>query len=490
MVTSNILLQNLPQKTKGDRDLVKRAYDFAREIHAGKKRLSGEEYIEHPLRVALTLAELGLDSSTIAAGLLHEVSDEWGVDLKKIEKEFGDEIAFLVRNVIKLGKLKYRGKEEQAENVRKLFMALAQDIRVILIKIADRLDNVKTLEYVPESKRNRIALETLEVYAPLANRLGMGELKGQLEDIVFPYIYPEEYKKLVSLVGNLFKEREEQLKHVRSAIEKELRAQNIHPVEIHSRVKHLYSLWKKMQRLELENIHDLVALRIIVESPYHCYATLGVIHKLWTPLPGRIRDFIALPKPNGYRSLHTTVFCEGRHIIEIQIRTPHMHEEAEHGIAAHWAYKEEVPLERLGYRFAWVKQLHDWQGEARDSKQFLETLRTDFFKDRIFVFTPKGDIIDLPESATPVDFAYQIHSDLGHACDAARVNNRLVPLNTPLSNGDLVEIFQRKQKQPSAKWLDFVKTRDARARVRKALSLKTVQKRVNPKQKKRGRAKR
>ncbi|MBI4128974.1 MAG: bifunctional (p)ppGpp synthetase/guanosine-3',5'-bis(diphosphate) 3'-pyrophosphohydrolase [Parcubacteria group bacterium] len=473
MESATTLLQAISLATRDDRDLVQRAFDFAREVHKDAKRLSGEAYIEHPLRVAQTLADMRLDPPTIAAALLHEVSDEWGVQPKTVEKEFGREVAFLVANVIKLGKIKYQGKENQAEQLRRMVMALAQDIRVILLKISDRLDNMKTLEYVPETKRRRIALETLEVYAPLANRLGMGELKGTLEDLAFPYIYPDEYAKVRDLIGDRMEEREAHLKSVRARLEKELHAEHIHPREIHTRLKHLYSLWKKLGKTPIENIYDLVALRVIVESTFHCYATLGVIHKLWTPLPGRIRDFIALPKPNGYQSLHTTVFTEGGNITEIQIRTQRKQDEAEHGIAAHWAYKESIPRDHLGNRFAWVKQIHEWQRDISDPKQLLETLKTDLFKDRIFVFTPLGDIIDLPDGATPIDFAYEIHTELGHSCDAARVNNRLVPLDTPLANGDVVEIFPKKQKKPSAKWLDFVKTSNARSRIKKALEEST-----------------
>jgi len=454
-------------------DLIKRAYNLAEKAHRDQKRLSGEPYLIHCQETAKTLAKMKLDSQTVAAGLLHDIVDDTPITLKQIEKEFGSNIAFLIKGVSKLGKLKYRGQIRYVENLRRMFLAMAEDIRVVLIKLADRLHNMQTLQALPEEKQIRIARETLEIYAPLANRLGIGEIKGQLEDLAFPYVYPKEFAWLIKTLPEKYQAREEYLKKVKPVLEKELKSAQLEPLEIQTRAKHHFSLYKKLCRYEMnwEKIYDLVAMRIIVKTIPDCYAALGVIHKNWKPLPGRIKDYIAVPKPNGYQSLHTTVFCLEGKITEFQIRTPKMHQEAEYGIAAHWAYTEaDKPKQGVlvnSPQLAWINQLREWQKEVKASPdEFLESLKIDFFKDRIFVFTPKGDVIDLPEGATPVDFAYQIHTDIGHSCAEAKIDGKLSPLHQPLENGQVVEIVTKKEKKPNPDWLRFVKTTQAKSKIR------------------------
>lgn len=466
---------------KGDAEFLKRAFEFAKKAHGGQKRNSGEPYIIHPLNVALTLAKLRLDDATVAAALLHDVVDDTNATQEQIKENFGEEIEFLVEGTSKLGKIQYRGVERHVENLRKMFIAMAQDIRVVLIKLADRLHNMKTLSALPKEKQQRIASETLLIYAPIAGRLGMGELKGELEDLAFPYIYPKDYDWLLENVAEAFKEREEYIKRITPEIKKWLSGENIKILEIQARAKHYYSLWNKLQRkdLNLSKIHDLIALRVIVPNITACYAAMGAIHKRWRPIPGRIKDYIAIPKPNGYKSLHTTVFCEEGRITEFQIRTPEMHAEADYGIAAYWLYSEHgkknknlTPEKRNSLR--WIEQLRDWQKEARGTDEFLDTLRIDFFKDRIFVFTPKGDVIELPEGATPLDFAYHIHSEIGDKAAGARINDRFVGLDERLHNGDIVEIITQKNKKPSARWLSIAKTSAARHHIRKSLRLEGI----------------
>jgi len=371
-----------------------------------------------------------------------------------------------------LGTIKYRGVERQVETLRKMFLAMAEDIRVVLIKLADRLHNMETLESVAPEKRRRIALETLEIYAPLAARLGIGELKMKLDDLAFSYVYPDEYTWLINNVKSAYAERQKYCNGLIPIVREALGKAGIRVLAIHARAKHYFSLWQKLQRqnMDLEKIHDLVAMRIVVPDVATCYEALGILHKRWKPLPGRIKDYIAVPKPNGYQSLHTTVFCEDGKITEFQIRTPAMHEQAEHGIAAHWAYREagRRPV-KVDHRFLWVEQLRDWQKEVRGTEEYLESLRIDFFHDRIFVFTPKGDVVELPEGATPLDFAYHVHSQIGDAAVGARVNDHFVGLDVPLSNGDVVEIITQKGKKPSTKWLDIAKTTAARGHIRKSL---------------------
>ncbi|MEA2113365.1 MAG: RelA/SpoT family protein [Patescibacteria group bacterium] len=467
-----------------DAEVILRAYQFAEKAHRGQKRKSGDDYITHCLGTAKTLVELRLDSETVAAGLLHDVLDDTSTTPKQLEKEFGANILRLVNGVCKIGKIKYRGEERAAENLRKLFLAMAEDIRVILIKFADRLHNMKTLGALPREKQKRIAMETLEIYAPLAHRLGIGEIKGQLEDLAFAYVYPKECKEITDKVKGKYEENKKYLLDITPLVKKNLGEKGIKVIEIHARTKHYYSLYKKLIRHDMDwhKIYDLVALRIIVPDVENCYAALGIIHKKWRPLFGKIKDYIAIPKPNGYQSLHTTIFCQNGKITEFQIRTPQMHEEAEYGIAAHWHYKEkglkayiqqkilkQTPkkeMVKLVEEVAWVKQLREWQKEKFASpRDFFNSLKIDFLKDRIFVFTPRGDVIDLPEGATAVDFAYQIHTDIGHQCAEVKIDEKLSSLSKPLQNGQLVEIITQKNKKPNKDWLRFIKTNQARSRI-------------------------
>ena len=456
--------------------LIERAYALAHTAHHGQKRMSGEPYIIHPLATALRLAEMQLDASTIAAALLHDVCEDTPHSLADLRREFGDEIAFIVSGVTKLNNLRYRGAERSAENLRKMFLAIGEDIRIVLLKLVDRLHNMETLSYLPPEKQKRIALETLEIYAPLAYRLGIGELKGQLEDLAFPYVYPREHEWLMRTLGQHFDDRRAYIEQIKPMISKELSAEHILFSDIHARAKHHYSLYKKLVKrdMDISKIFDLVALRIIVANEEECYSGLGVIHKLWRPLPGLVKDYIALPKPNGYRSLHTTVFGPETRTVEFQLRTPHMHEEAENGIAAHWAYAEQKnnpSISRAIASFAttreleWITQLRDWQKNFANPNEFLEALKIDFFKDRIFVLTPKGDAIDLPEGATPIDFAFQIHSAIGGAAVGAKINGRMVPLDYRLKNGEMVEILTQKHRTPNVDWLTFVKSAGARKKI-------------------------
>ena len=486
-------LQKLIERCKSnnsgcDIDLIERAFNFAEKVHHGQKRISGEDYIFHCLAAAEIVADLKVDSKTIAATLLHDVLDDIEDDKaaleereKMLEKEFGKETAALVYSVTKIGKIKYHGIERAMENLRKMFLAIAEDIRVILIKFADRLHNMRTLDVQPPEKQQRIAAETLNVYAPLADRLGIGQIKGELEDLSFKYIMPGEYSWLYDQVKEQFAEREHYLAKVTPDLKKEILKEGIKLIEIHWRAKHYWSLYRKLQKYEmnLNRIYDLVALRVIVDSIEDCYATLGLIHKLWRPLPGRIKDYIALPKPNGYQSIHTTVFCQGGKITEIQIRTKKMHEEAERGIAAHWYYSEQKGIKAYikkiftpapAKELKWIQQLQEWQKEINASpEEFFQSLKIDFFKDRIFVFTPSGDVIDLPEGATPIDFAYHIHSDVGHHYQGAKVDGKMVALDTPLRNGQVIEILTQKQSRPSRDWLKFTKTHQAQNKIRQWL---------------------
>ncbi len=471
------LIDILKKPSKEDVKLITRAFEFAKEAHEGQKRFSGEDYIIHPFETAKTLAHLHLDAKTIAAGLLHDVcEDNESIDRRILKKKFGEEIAFMVDGVTKLGKLRYKGIEREIENLRKMFLAMAKDIRVILIRLADRLHNMKTLKYVREDKQIRIAHETLQIYAPLANRLGIGEIKGQLEDLSFMYLQPEEYKKVMRLMKGRYEEKAKELKKVKKELNEMLLRGGIKDVHIDSRVKFIYSLYKKLKKpevdMDINKIYDLIAIRIRVDTIEECYKILGMIHKKWRPLPGKIKDYIALPKPNGYQSLHTTVFATDGKITEIQIRTEKMHEEAEHGIAAHWAYTESGKPKtgaKLNSRLAWVNQLIEWQKGASQSNDFIETLTIDFFKDRVFCFTPKGDVIDLPEGASIVDFAYAVHSQIGNSARGATVNGKFVSLNTELKNGDIVEIQTQKNKKPSMEWLKHAKTSFAKKCIRSSL---------------------
>jgi len=454
-----------------DRAIVKEAFEIAKVAHEPQKRESGEPYITHPLGVALTLTEIQMDTPTIAAALLHDVVDDTPVTLEEIKEKFGEEIAFLVGGVSKLGRIKYQGVQRHAENLRKMLVATAVDVRVMIIKFADRLHNMQTLSSLEERKQKRIALETLEIYAPIAMRLGVFELARRLEDLAFPYIYPKEYEYVKKESQERIQEGKKQLKKVSPIIVKALKKAGVVPLSISVRVKHYYSLWRKLEKYDYhwDTIHDLLAVRIIVKNVEDCYQALGIIHKLWKPLPGRIKDYIALPKPNGYQSLHTTVFAISGKRIEIQIRTQQMHEEAEFGIAAHWKYKNNEAHSKKAMKkaFDWVAKLQEWKKDATNTEDLLENLKIDVFSDRIFVFTPNGDVIDLPQGATPVDFAYHIHSNVGDRCAGAIINGKMASLNTELKNGDIVEIITSKNKKPSQAWLEFVKTSGAKSHIKR-----------------------
>jgi len=459
----------------GDLDMLKLAYDFACEAHAGQTRVSGAPYIIHPLATARKLAEMRLDMPTIIAGLLHDVPEDTKVTLGDIEKNFGPEVAKLVSGITKLGQLKYRGMERYAENLRKMFVAMSDDIRVILIKFADRLHNLKTLDALLPEKQYRIAKETLEIYAPIADRLSIGKIKGELEDLAFKYVYPEDYKWISTLIPREYKTKEKYLAKVKNEVEKKLKAENIELSEIslQGRTKHLYSLYRKLLRpninRDISKVYDLIALRLIVPTIADCYGVLGVLHGIYRPMPGRIKDYIANPKPNGYQSLHTTVFTNDGEVVEFQIRTPNMHEQAEFGIAAHWNYKETGG--RINKNLKWLDELVNWQKQIKDNDQFLQTIKFDIFQNRIFVFTPKGDVIDLPDGATPIDFAYHVHSSLGDKCVGAKVNEQLVSLGQQLKSGDIIEIITDKnRKTPNPDWLEMVKTSMARSKIRTAIN--------------------
>ncbi len=467
--------------------LIARAYAFAEHAHNGQVRKSGEPYFNHPLAAAEILHSWHLDDSTIAAGLLHDTVEDTGVPLETIKQEFGEEVAFLVDGVTKLGRIKYRGGQNEttnkAENLRKMVLALSHDLRVVFIKLADRLHNMQTLGVLPPAKQKRIALETDEIYASLAYRLGMHNLSGELQDLAFPYLYPQEYKWILSATKEQYAERMKYLEEVKPQVEALLRTHGIAPLDIEIRAKRYSSLYKKLLRRDMDmgRIYDLVAMRIIVETLPECYAALGVIHEAWPPLPRRIKDYIAMPKPNAYRSLHTTVIGPESKTIEIQIRTQAMHDENEHGVAAHWLYKQrgnswKVSGEKLAAELKWLQQLKNWQeqftGQTGDPEEFLQSMKIDFFQDRIFAVTPRGDVIDLPAGSTPIDFAYHIHSEIGNSAIGAKVNGAVVPLDRPLKSGDVVTIVTQKGKKPSEDWLRFVKTTVAKDHVRLSLRKK------------------
>lgn len=470
-----------------ERRFIQDAYAFAKEAHKGQDRKSGEPYVTHSIAVAQILAEIGMDKETLAAGLLHDVPEDTEHTLTEIGKRFGTEVESLVDGITKLGRIKLRGSHEEyfLENLRKMFLAMAQDIRVVIIKLADRLHNMRTLDALPPEKRERIARETMEIYAQIANRLGISEIKGELEDLAFKYLDPEHYEEMRTIEETHIREGKTYLERVVSQLRRELESDGIRITAIDGRTKHLYRLFKKLQKhdMEIGRIYDLVAVRIIVPEIVDCYETLGSIHKRYRPLVGRIKDYISLPKPNGYQSLHTTVFGPEGRIFELQIRTPKMHDEAEYGIAAHWIYTEKG---RGGWRsfvfgkkpsptakpkeVAWVAQLKEWQKEVgRDNEEFMSGLKIEFFKNHIFAFTPQGDIIELPEEATPVDFAYAIHSEVGEHAVGAKIDGKMVSLDEPIRNGQVVEIIVAKdRKKPNADWLRFVKTSTAKSKIRRA----------------------
>lgn len=449
--------------------LIRRAYEVARRAHEGQVRQSGDDYIEHPLQVALILAELHLDPATLAAALLHDVVEDTSITLDEIRAQFGDEVAALVDGLTKLARIQFRSREEeQVENLRKMFFAMAKDLRVILIKLADRLHNMRTLKYLPDERRRPFARETLEIFAPLAHRLGITAIQWELEDLGLRYSEPEIYRDLALRVAQKRGERERYTEAVIAVIRERLAQAGI-AAEVTGRAKHFYSIYHKMyvRGLDFSDIYDLVAVRVIVQTVRDCYATLGLVHTIWKPLPGRFKDYIAMPKSNMYQSLHTTVIGPKGEPFEIQIRTEEMHRIAEYGIAAHWKYKEGNVTDReFEEKLSRIREFLEWDTQERDPNEFMRALRTDLFADEVFVFTPKGDVVDLPAGAVPLDFAYRIHTELGHRCNGAKVNGRIVPLDYQLQNGDIVEILTRSQPAPSWDWLTMVKTSQAKNKIR------------------------
>lgn len=457
---------------EADLTLITKAYDLTAKAHANQKRLTGDDYIVHPLAVAIILAEKKLDTSTIIAGLLHDVIEDTTVTLEDVEREFGREIAVLVKGVTDLDKLSYRGLDRYVENLRKMFMAVANDIRILLIKFADRINNLETLHVHPKHRQERIAKETLQIYAPIASRLCMGEMRGQLVDLAFPFAHPKEHLRIKKIVGEEYPKKASIIKDVEIITKKELDRVGLNYLSVHGRAKHFYSLFNKLteKNWEIDKIYDLIAVRIVVEKISDCYATMGIIHQRFKPLKGRIKDYIASPKPNGYQSLHTTVFSLKGEVTEFQIRTPAMHERAEWGVAAHWHY-DEFGAKIPGRRYQWVQEINKQINTAKNNKQFLNLLVEDIFQNRIFVFTPQGEVIDLPENSTPVDFAYHIHTDIGNHCAGAVINNEIATLDTPLKNGDVVKIVvDENKKTPNAGWLKYVKTNTAKSRIKDALN--------------------
>ncbi|NLX90107.1 MAG: bifunctional (p)ppGpp synthetase/guanosine-3',5'-bis(diphosphate) 3'-pyrophosphohydrolase [Firmicutes bacterium] len=456
-------------KKREDWALVRKAYQFALKAHEGQKRVSGDSFITHPLGVASILAELELDLVTIMTGLLHDVLEDTPVTYEELDDEFGEEVAALVDGVTKLSRMEFRSKEEhQAETWRKMFVAMARDIRVILVKLADRTHNMRTLRYLNNSKQKEIARETLEIYAPLAHRLGIYKIKWELEDLAFRYLNADDYYYLVDKLAKKRKEREEFINQVIEILRKKLDEAGL-KADISGRPKHIYSIYHKMkeQGKDFSEIYDLTAVRIIVETIRDCYASLGVVHTLWRPIPGQFNDYIAMPKPNMYQSLHTTVVCAENELLEVQIRTKEMHRTAEYGIAAHWKYKEKVKDDKeFEEKLSWLRQLLEWQQDLKDAHEFMEHLKIDLFSDEVFVFTPRGDVIDLPKGSVPLDFAYRIHTDIGNHCVGAKVNGRIVPLDYQLKTGDILEIITSKQGTPSRDWLKIVKSSQAKSKIR------------------------
>ena len=455
-----------------DIGLIESAYNKAEQMHEGQLRKSGEPYIIHPVEVAKILADLGMDDRTLAAGLLHDAVEDTPYSLEDLQRDFGSEVAFLVNGVTKLGSLIFESKEErQAENLRKMFLAISKDIRVLIIKLSDRLHNLRTINYMNHDQIIDKCRETLEIYAPLASRLGMYTIKFELEDIALKYLDPDWYYKLVDSVQEKKSERDEYIKDVLEKIKEELDKNKIE-YEIRGRSKHFYSIYTKMKEQDkpIDEIFDLQGIRIIVETVRDCYAVLGIVHTLWRPIPGRFKDYIAMPKPNMYQSLHTTLIGDNAQSFEIQIRTKQMHRVAEYGIAAHWKYKEGVDENQEEVKLAWIRQTLEWNNDMNDPREFMETLRMDLFSDQVFVFTPKGDVIELPAGSTPIDFAFKIHSDVGIKCVGARVNNKMVPIDYVLQNGESIEVVtQKNSKGPSMDWLNIAKSSNAKSKIRQWL---------------------
>ncbi|MDO8510027.1 MAG: HD domain-containing protein [bacterium] len=497
MASLKELIDKLPALTKEEEDLVGKAYVFAEKVHKDNTRYSGDPYFFHPYETAVILAELGMGPLTISAGLLHDTLEDAHVSEKEIEEQFGKDILFLVQGVTKLGNLRYHGSNRHNESLRKLIVAMSQDLRVLIIKLADRLHNMKTIGHVPEDKQKRIAAETLEIYASLAYRLGMRKLSRELENLAFPYVYPKEYVEIKRLVKEKHLESIRHLEKFEKSIKKALAKADMRQIHVEHRLKSYYSLYRKLLKKagDINKVYDILSLRIIVPTISDCYRVLGILHGMWRPLPGRIKDYIAFPKPNGYHSLHSTIFTGDGGIVEVQIKTPEMHQEAEYGIASHLSYKSNfkkrvtnpnllwigkllpdkkvLDSKALGQssganRYSdvprWIKELIEYQSQA-SHEEFLDHLKTDFFQERIFVFTPKGDVVDLPIGSTAVDFAYAIHSEIGNHIFGVKVNRKLVALDSVLHNGDIVEIITKTSSHPSRKWVDFAKTTQAKKHI-------------------------
>jgi GTP pyrophosphokinase len=463
---------------QADVDLIRHAYSFAEKAHTGQKRKSGDPYFIHPVSVAEIITDLRLDVASVCAALLHDVVEDTAVSEAELEREFGAEVAFLVDGVTKLSKINFTSKQDrQAESFRKMVVAMSRDIRVLVVKLCDRLDNMRTLEHMSDEGQERIARETMDIYAPLANRLGFARFKNELQDLSFKYLHPDGFADVEKAVAATAPQRDAHIAKVCRLLTTKL-AQQGFACQVTGRPKHLYSIYRKMQdrQCQFDQVYDLTAFRVVVESVADCYAALGVIHSMWTPVPGRFKDYVALPKPNMYQSLHTTVFGPSHQRIEIQIRTNEMHSVAEHGIAAHWRYKEKIsggldPKDAA--QFAWLRQLMESQNELKDPTEFLESVKVDLFQDEVYVFTPKGDVRAFPRGSTPVDFAYSIHTDVGDRCAGARVNGSIVQLSYKLRNGDLVEVVTNPEQRPQKDWLDWTVTARARSKIRGYL--RTVQ---------------
>jgi GTP diphosphokinase / guanosine-3',5'-bis(diphosphate) 3'-diphosphatase len=453
-----------------DVELLRRAYVFSAFEHKGQVRHSGEPYLVHPLEVADVLADMKLDVVAIAAGLLHDIVEDTQTPIERITELFGIDVAHVVEGVTKLGAIPFSSSEErQAENFRKMLLAMVDDIRVILVKLADRLHNMRTLHHLPEERRIKIAQETRDIYAPIANRLGMSKIKNELEDLAFKYLEPKSYEGLRQRVESRRRVTQGMIEQLTKTISAKLAEAQVPIIQIDGRIKRLFSIHQKLkrQKIDLEQVYDLVALRIVTHSIRDCYAALGIIHQTWSPVPGRIKDFIAMPRPNGYQSLHTSVVSERGFPFEVQIRTAEQHRIAEEGIAAHWKYKEgRVGATRDEHHFLWLRQLLEWQQEVRDPQEFLQNLKIELYPEEVYIFTPKGEVKSLPRDATPVDFAYAIHTDVGHQCVGARVNGKMVPLRTRLRNGDIVEIVTAPGHKPSRDWLNFAATSRARSKIK------------------------
>ena len=464
------LLETVHANRPGDDlDIIRKAWAFCLQQHEGQKRASGEPYVIHPLEVGQVLAELKMDSTAIAAGLLHDAVEDTDVSSEEIGKRFGEQVAHIVEGVTKLDKIKFANREDhQAENIRKMLLAMVTDVRVVIIKLADRLHNMRTLEHLKPEKQQKIARETLEIYAPLAHRLGMGKLRGELEDLAFRYTDPYGYEQVSHEVDALRGAGEEFLRKIVVQMETKLKEFKI-PGRVESRIKRLYSIQQKLQdqKIPVDQVYDLLAIRVITDTVQDCYALLGLLHSIWRPVPGRIKDFIAMPRPNLYQSLHTTLIAEGGHQFEVQIRTEDMHRVAEEGIAAHWKYKADDNVSAKDeQRLAWVRQLMEWQREMSDPNEFMSTLKIDLYPEEVYTFTPKGKVVVLPKDASPIDFAYAIHTEVGNTTVGAKVNGRIVPLRTKLKNGDIVEITTQTGHTPSRDWLSFTKSSKARNKIK------------------------